>query len=555
MFKVGNSTDLREKPRFEQPRTQCQAASFVSGNASGARQPAWIAALLSIQIFTLLWAYSIAPRFCTDIASYTVCLIPSKIGLRAIAFLFAFGLIVLARPNIRNLLCCDDRTNDVTVPLVGVQIVGFCLIMLPWAVGFHFKDPINLALVPYLLGGCLAVFGAALALASPRRWQAILVELGPISLTVLAASLLAPEINAAAFGLWYLQPLTEVTFQSVLFVLKVVGVDAIANPAGHVLSSNSFSLSIYPKCSGVEGFALITLFLGSYFCAFKAQLRFPNVLVLLPIGLFISWALNVARIAVLFLIGTNGNPDLAVQGFHGHAGWLTFTILAFAIIGVSTLVPWFRRDNIESPPLFDDWTAACILPFAAFMFAALLLSTFTLIPDLWYFAKVVAISCVLAAFLPVYRTRLVWRSDALVLLVGIAIALLWITFGLRDDSRALALNTALASLPVGIWMCWVLARLLGTIALVPIAEELMFRGYLLDRFSHKGGFIRVVGFLLSTALFAVMHERWVLAGCAGFAYGLLYFRSNRLTDAIVAHSTSNALIGFYALSTGQWALM
>jgi exosortase E/protease (VPEID-CTERM system) len=205
--------------------------------------------------------------------------------------------------------------------------------------------------------------------------------------------------------------------------------------------------------------------------------------------------------------------------------------------------------------LLEDWTAACILPFAAFMAAALLLSTFTVIPDLWYFAKVVAISCVLAGFLPLYRTRLVWRSDALVLLVGIAIGLLWIAFGFRDDSSASALNTALASFPVGIWTCWVLARLIGTIALVPVAEELFFRGYLLDRFSQKGGVIRVVGFLLSTGLFAVMHERWALAGCAGAAYGLLSFRSHRVTDAIVAHSSSNAVIGFYAAATGQWSLI
>jgi exosortase E/protease (VPEID-CTERM system) len=328
--------------------------------------------------------------------------------------------------------------------------------MLPWAVGFRSSDPITFALVPWMLGGCLAVFGAALALFSPRRWQAVLAELRPISLTVLAASLLAPEIIPVALDLWHFLPLREVTFQSVVFVLKVFGVEAIAKPSEYVLSSDSFSIRIDPACSGVEGFALVTLFLGCYFYAFKEHLRFPNVLVLLPIGLLISWAFNVVRIAVLFSIGSHGNPDLAVEGFHGHAGWLTFSILAFAIIGVSTSVSWLRRGSIVSTPLLEDWTAACILPFAAFMAAALLLSTFAVIPDLWYFAKVVAISCVLAGFLPLYRTRLVWRSDALVLLVGIAIGLLWIAFGFRDDSSASlgfggmcrsCLRTAILSLP------------------------------------------------------------------------------------------------------------
>jgi len=79
--------------------------------------------------------------------------------------------------------------------------------------------------------------------------------------------------------------------------------------------------------------------------------------------------------------------------------------------------------------------------------------------------------------------------------------------------------------------------------------------YLLDRFAHNGKAARVIGLLLSTGLFALMHGRWALAGCAGLVYGLLYLRSSRVTDSIVAHSASNAIIGFYALSTAQWSLI
>ena len=189
------------------------------------------------------------------------------------------------------------------------------------------------------------------------------------------------------------------------------------------------------------------------------------------------------------------------------------------------------------------------------MAVALLLSTFTLVPDLWYLGKVVAIASVLAVFLPLYRTHLVWQIDTRVVSAGVAIGFLWIALGFRDESRALALNTMLASLSFSMWFSWVVVRLIGTIALVPMAEELMFRGYLLDRFSHNGSLLRVFGLLLSTALFAVMHERWALAGFAGLVYGLLYLRSNRVADPILAHSASNAVIGFYALATAQWSLI
>src|SRR5262249_9524598 len=282
-----------------------------------------------------------------------------------------------------------------------------------------------------------------------RRWRAILIELGPATLTLLAVSLLSPEMNLASRGVWYFQPLTQATFHSVVSVLNLFGVEAIAKSAEYALSSNSFRIRIEPACSGVEGFGLITLFLGCYFYAFKEHLRFPNVWVLLPIGLLFSWALNVLRIAVLFFLGMNGHRELAVSGFHSHAGWLAFCILAFAMIGMSTSVPWFRRGNAVPQPLLNDWTAARTLPFAAFIGAALLLSTFTVVPDLWYFAKVVAISSALVVFLPVYRTRLIWRIDTAVVLAGVAIGLVWIAFALPDDSRALALNAAFASVPIG----------------------------------------------------------------------------------------------------------
>jgi len=462
------------------------------------------------------------------------------------------ALTVFASPKIRALLFRDDRPKTVALKWACAQIAGFSLIMLPWAVASRSPAFMNLALVPWTVGACLAVLGLALAVAGPERWRLIVAELGPARLALLAVPLLVPFVTR---DLWNFQPLTRVTFEGVEFVLKVFGIEAIAEPTKYVVSSNSFNIEIGTACSGVEGFALTILFFGCYFFAFKESLRFPNVWVLLPIGLLLSWGLNVVRIATLFAIGHNGNPELAVTGFHSYAGWLMFSILAFSLIGVSTSVPWFRRGNTAALSLWEDWTAARILPFAAFMGAALLISTFTVTPDLWYFAKAVAISSVLATYLPLYRARLVWRIDTFAVVVGVAIGLLWIAFGFEDHSRAVALDNALASLPLSLWLGWVLVRLIGTIALVPVAEELFFRGYLLDRFAHNGEATRVIGLFLGTVLFAVMHGRWVLAGCAGLVYGLLYLRSSRLTDSIVAHSASNAIIGFYALATAQWSLI
>ncbi len=140
----------------------------------------------------------------------------------------------------------------------------------------------SLARVPWTVGTCLAVLGIALAVAGPERLRVIVAEFSPALLALLAVPLLLP---LGTCDLWNFQPLTRITFEGVEFVLNVFGVEAIAEATKYVVSSNSFSIEIGSPCSGVEGFALTMLFFGCYFFAFKESLRFPNVWVLLPIGL------------------------------------------------------------------------------------------------------------------------------------------------------------------------------------------------------------------------------------------------------------------------------
>ncbi len=242
----------------------------------GLLRPAWIAVLLAIEIFLLTWVYpNWFSNHCIDVVSYSVCLIPSNIGLRAALFLSVFGLIILSPSNIRALLCCDDRERNVAFGWLLVQLFGFCLILLPRALGFRYEAAINPTLMVWAVGCSLAVSGAAFAVASPRRWRSIIIELGPVSVTLLAVSLFIPEINAVTDDLWQFQPLTKITFQSVVAVLNIFGVEAIANPTEHTLSSSSFGIRVYSSCAGVEGFALTTLFLLSYFYAFREYCDFP----------------------------------------------------------------------------------------------------------------------------------------------------------------------------------------------------------------------------------------------------------------------------------------
>ena len=84
-------------------------------------------------------------------------------------------------------------------------------------------------------------------------------------------------------------------------------------------------------------------------------------------------------------------------------------------------------------------------------------------------------------------------------------------------------------------------RLIGSAFVISVAEELFFRKWLI-------GF---AGFGWMVALFAVEHDRWLVGAIAGAVYGLLYLRKG-LLPAIVAHATTNLVLGLWVLKTGQW---
>ena len=90
-------------------------------------------------------------------------------------------------------------------------------------------------------------------------------------------------------------------------------------------------------------------------------------------------------------------------------------------------------------------------------------------------------------------------------------------------------------------MVMITVRLLGSAFVISIAEEFFFRKWMI-------GF---AGFWWMVALFAIEHDRWLVGAVAGVIYGVLYLRKGLLA-AIVAHATTNFVLGLWVLGTGQW---
>ncbi len=101
-------------------------------------------------------------------------------------------------------------------------------------------------------------------------------------------------------------------------------------------------------------------------------------------------------------------------------------------------------------------------------------------------------------------------------------------------------------------------RLTGATLLVPVAEELFWRGFIL-RWIVNPDFQKVpIGtftwpsFVLTSLLFATEHNRWLVGLVAGIVYNLLVYRTRSLFACMVAHGVTNLALGVYVLNTGLW---
>ena len=81
---------------------------------------------------------------------------------------------------------------------------------------------------------------------------------------------------------------------------------------------------------------------------------------------------------------------------------------------------------------------------------------------------------------------------------------------------------------------------------------LFFRGYLLARLDFGGLLGRSFGIVVSSALFAALHNRWLEAWAAGVVFALVMIRHNHLGDAIVTHMVANSVIALWAALQSDW---
>lgn len=419
--------------------------------------------------------------------------------------------------------------------------------------------PFDVMTILWLSCALLAVIALFLALAPAELWAEAARSLGVLWVYAAAAAMVAASVMQWSQELW--GSTAAVTFDAVRHVLAPIIPNLQADPRQLVLATDRFAIQVSDACSGLEGAGLLLAFVCAWLLCFRKEYIFPRALLLIPIGLALSFALNVLRIATLMLIGHAGFPDVAVYGFHSQAGWIAFNCAAGLIAIASRRSVWFNRSAAATPTSVpsENPTAAYLLPLLAILGTGMLVHAASAGFEKWYGVRLAAAGAALAWSWPRLRQlrwRCSWRGPGAGVLV---FALWWLAALVLTKHRAMP--APLAAMPAAGRNAWIAIRALAAATTVPVAEELAYRGYLMRRLVaadfeavpfHAVG---VVALLLSALAFGVMHgPMWPAGIIAGLIYGLVAMRSGSLGEAVAAHATTNALLAAYVIGAGQWQL-
>jgi exosortase E/protease (VPEID-CTERM system) len=412
---------------------------------------------------------------------------------------------------------------------------------------------------------CFLLLATAISLAlvaAPLSFWRWLARAAPtqIAVAISSACLLVVAGKLSQEG-W--SALSGATLQVSHAILTLYETDVVLDVQRQLLGVGSFRVLITQECSGYEGIGLVVAFLALYCWLMRRELRFPHALVLFPIGIAAVWMLNALRIAALVSIGRHVSPEIAVNGFHSQAGWIGFLAVGIGIMAASHRVQFVRARPKQGPRSAadpnDQLLLALLVPFMALMATSIVASLFAPHDQWLYVLKVAAVGAALWTFRHVYA-QLPSAVSPVSPLVGIGVGIAWVATDPQDAAGA-TLGTWLATLPAWAAAIWIGCRALGAIVLVPMTEELAFRGYLQralikrDIFSVTPGRFTWLSFVGTSVLFGLMHQRWAAAALAGAIYALLLYRTNRLSDAIAAHMATNAVIVFWAIAAQQWSLL
>jgi uncharacterized protein len=184
--------------------------------------------------------------------------------------------------------------------------------------------------------------------------------------------------------------------------------------------------------------------------------------------------------------------------------------------------------------------------------------------------------CLLAIFWREYTRSLVWRVSWWTVPLGLLGLLAWVVIcelGWEhaiyqllpgDGAKAVArssVNPGEAFPEPSAYVLFLVARFVVLVLVIPIAEELLLRGFLLRMMQRDDWWAMPMRELswtsigISAAYGALTHPNEIFAAIVWFAAVTWWVRwTNRFWDGVLIHAITNATLGIYVLSYQQWHL-
>ena len=214
----------------------------------------------------------------------------------------------------------------------------------------------------------------------------------------------------------------------------------------------------------------------------------------------------------------------------------------------------------------DRATAAYIAPFLVFVGFLGIKAVFHPAAHLYYSGQFLAVLLTIGL---VSRGVLPFRPTFSLASVGIGIAvfLVWIgpdaLWGYRHhwlfDNSITGTPASSISPALKQNVIFLVLRVATSVALVPVLEELFWRGWLMRWLIDKD-FLKVPlgtyargAFWIVAVLFASEHgPYWEVGLVAGIVYNWWIIHTRNLADCMLAHAVTNGLLAGYVLMNGQW---
>jgi len=148
------------------------------------------------------------------------------------------------------------------------------------------------------------------------------------------------------------------------------------------------------------------------------------------------------------------------------------------------------------------------------------------------------------------------------LAIGLLVFVLWISpqqfFGLAP--RTEGFNPDLFAAQPGAYWATVALRFLRLVIIVPLVEEIFWRGFLLRYFIDEKfdsvpiGTFSWLSFTVVTLGFTFAHSPadWIAAAITGALYNVVAYRTKSLASCVIAHALTNLLLGLWIMAMKQW---